>query len=82
MRDKAGRQICRGDLVEMSGSYFSANDGKYVVLQCDDVLQLQSLETTMRSEFSMPRGKTIDLIPTEYTLNTLLVVGRCGRAAG
>jgi hypothetical protein len=82
MRDKAGRQICRGDLVEMSGSYFSANDGKYVVLRCDDVLRLQSLETTMRSEFSMPRRKTIDLIPTEYTLNTLLVVGRCGRAAG
>ena len=82
MRDKAGRQICRGDLVEMSGSYFIANDGKYVVLQCDDVLRLQSLETTMRSEFSMPRGKTLDLIPTEYTLNTLLVVGGCGRAAG
>jgi hypothetical protein len=82
MRDKAGRQICRGDLVEMSGSYFSANDGKYVVLRCDDVLRLQSLETTMRSEFSMPRVKTLDLISTEYTLNTLLVVGRCGRAAG
>ena len=82
MRDKAGRQICRGDLVETSGSYFIANDGKYVVLQCDDVLRLQSLETTMRSEFSMPRGKTLDLIPTEYTLNTLLVVGKCGRAAG
>lgn len=82
MRDKAGRRICRGDLVEMSGSYFSANDGKYVVLRCKDVLRLKSLETTMRSEFSMPRGKTLDLIPTEYTLNTLLVVGRCGRAAG
>lgn len=82
MRDKAGRQICRGDLVEMSGAYFASNDGQYIVLRCKDVLRLQSLETTMRSEFSMPRAKTLDLIPTEYTLNTLLVVGRCGRAAG
>lgn len=82
MKDRRGKEIQPDDILQMSGCYFPRNDGKYVVLQCGDVLQIQRIDRSTRTEFSLPRAIVLQYVNRDQVNDTMEIIGKVGTAAG
>ena len=65
MMDRNGKEIQRGDIVNMSGDYFPEMDGLWHVLRVSDRVHLQKMDTFCKDEHSIPRDVRINTTNTD-----------------